>query len=195
MKIVHEGDNSLQLRGNAARRGIPAWNVGLTKETDQRVKKGSEALSIAMKGIGHPVSEEVKKKISARMKLVGGGYRRGSGVGKSGWYDGIWCDSTWELAFVIWCKNHGKVVARNTERFDYEFNGKKHYYLPDFVVDGELVEIKGRRTIDALIETKLKAANGRVKLMLAGEMAPILASVKHHVPLEKLYWKSAREAE
>jgi len=35
-----------------------------------------------------------------------GGKRIGSGRGKSGWYKGYWCDSSWELAYVIYNIDH-----------------------------------------------------------------------------------------
>jgi hypothetical protein len=132
---------------------------------------------------------ESRKKISDTCKInkKSGGYRKGSGVGKSGWYKNIWCDLTWELAFIIWCESNGKSIIRNTGYFKYEFEGKTRRYLPDFIVDGQLVEIKGRRTSDALIDAKIKSTNGRVTLLLAKEMEPILETVKHLQPLEKLY--------
>lgn len=72
-----------------------------------------------------------------------GGYRKGSGRGKNGWYKGIYCDSTWELAFVIYHLDHNLHIERcNTPR-EYEFNGEKHLYYPDFVTDEGIFEIKG----------------------------------------------------
>lgn len=69
--------------------------------------------------------------------------RKGSGRGKSGWYKGIFCDSSWELAFVLYHKDHFIDIERNKERFLYTFEDKTHYYLPDFIVNGKLYEIKG----------------------------------------------------
>lgn len=42
-----------------------------------------------------------------------GGYRKGSGVGKSGWYNGIYCDSSWELAYVIYHIDNNLPIIRN----------------------------------------------------------------------------------
>lgn len=75
-----------------------------------------------------------------------GGYREGSGRGKSGWYKGYHCDSSWELAFVIYHLDHKIPFVRNREGFKYEFEGKIHRYYPDFIYeDGTYIEIKGRR--------------------------------------------------
>ncbi|MFA7143330.1 MAG: hypothetical protein WC175_05085 [Candidatus Dojkabacteria bacterium] len=105
-----------------------SWNKGLTKETDERVKKTSETC----------------KKLAKDGKF--GGYRKGSGRGKSGWYKGFFCDSSWELAYVIYCLEHNIKIERNTKRFKYEFENKIHEYIPDFIVEGQLIEIKGYNT-------------------------------------------------
>ena len=41
------------------------------------------------------------------IKHAPGGKRHGSGRGKKGWYKGYYCDSTWELAWVIYQLDHG----------------------------------------------------------------------------------------
>jgi len=76
-------------------------------------------------------------------KIRLGGYIKGSGRGKQGWYKGYWCDSSWELAYIIYHLDHNIPIERNKEKFNYEFNGKHFAYHPDFIVAGELVEVKG----------------------------------------------------
>lgn len=61
---------------------------------------------------------------------------------KFGTYQGYHCDSSWELAFVIYNIDHNIVFTRNTERFPYEHNGITHIYYPDFIIDGVYYEIK-----------------------------------------------------
>jgi hypothetical protein len=75
-----------------------------------------------------------------------GGYIPGSGRGKKGWVRNVWCDSSWEAAFVVWHLDNGKNISRNEIRFTFVWNVKKKNYLPDFIVDGCLVEIKGYMT-------------------------------------------------
>lgn len=75
-----------------------------------------------------------------------GGYRIGSGHGKQGWYKGIHCDSSWELAFVIYCFDKGFNIERCKEGRKYIYNGIEHTYFPDFIVNGQIVEIKGYST-------------------------------------------------
>jgi hypothetical protein len=49
-------------------------------------------------------------------------------------------DSSWELAFWIWCRDYRISIKRNRKAFPLS-NGKRCY--PDFIVEGGLIEIKG----------------------------------------------------
>ena len=85
-------------------------------------------------------------RISEKAKLNNGGYRQGSGRGKKGWYKGFFCDSSYELAFVIYCLEHNKTITRNLIRRKYIWEGRERNYIPDFFVDNEFIEIKGYKT-------------------------------------------------
>ncbi|WJV31938.1 hypothetical protein QTG56_25320 (plasmid) [Rossellomorea sp. AcN35-11] len=131
------------------RTGNPSWNKGLTKETDERVAKLGKTISdkhskgeIKKPWLGKKLPAEHIEKI----KKNGGGYRKGSGRGKSGWYKGFWCDSSYELAFVIYNLEHSIKFERNFDSFEYEFNGKKLNYTPDFKINEQYIEIKGYET-------------------------------------------------
>ncbi len=76
-----------------------------------------------------------------------GGYRKGSGYGKSGWYKGIYCDSSWELAFVIYHLDHNLYIERCKEHRKYIFKNEEHTYIPDFITNEGIIEIKGYKTI------------------------------------------------
>lgn len=47
------------------------------------------------------------------------------------------------MAYVIYCNDHNIKIKRNKEGFDYLFENKVHKFYPDFIVNGEYVEIKG----------------------------------------------------
>jgi len=79
-------------------------------------------------------------------KKAPGGYRKGSGIGISGWYKGFYCDSSWELAYVIYCLDNNINIIRNTMPRHYIWNGVNKKYFPDFIVQGILTEIKGYKT-------------------------------------------------
>lgn len=120
-----------------------AWNSGKTKETNETVARIGKILSERYSGensawYGRHHTEESKKKLAAH-----GGYRKGSGRGKSGWYKGYFCDSTWELAFVVYNLEHNIKFERNTKTFPYVYQGENKSYLPDWLIDGKYIEIKG----------------------------------------------------
>lgn len=75
-----------------------------------------------------------------------GGYRKGSGRGEHGWYKGIHCDSSWELAFLIYHLEHGNKIDRCHDFVMYEYQGEMHKYFPDFILNGTIYEIKGYKS-------------------------------------------------
>jgi len=86
-----------------------------------------------------------------------GGYRKGSGVGKKGWYKGYWCDSSYELAWVIYNIEHNFNFVRNKKKYSYIWEGKVRKYTPDFIKYGELIEIKGY--VDEHTQAKLDSVS------------------------------------
>lgn len=59
-------------------------------------------------------------------------------------YNGIHFDSSWELAFYIYCIDNDIPIEREPFSIEYEYNGHVHSYYPDFLVNNELlIEIKG----------------------------------------------------
>ena len=138
-----------------------AWNKGIIGST---TGKGST-----------PEAELARKrKIQEKAIANNGGYRRGSGRGKKGWYNGYFCDSSWELAYVIYCIDHHIDIKRNTAKLSYIWEERTRSYIPDFLVNGQLTEIKGYRT--AQWEAKL-SAHPEVNVLYESDMKPILRYV------------------
>lgn len=78
------------------------------------------------------------------LKGKSGGVREKSGRGKFGIYKGYYCQSSWELAWIIYNIDHDIPFTRNTQGFNYVFEGKNYKYYPDFIINNnEYVEIKG----------------------------------------------------
>lgn len=50
--------------------------------------------------------------------------------------------SSWELAFYIYCKDHNYEITRKVDKIPYKFNEITYNYIPDFIVNGEIIEIK-----------------------------------------------------
>ena len=100
-----------------------------------------------------------------------GGYREGSGRGKQGWYKGIHCDSSWELAFLVYHLDHNLYIERCKEKRQYVWNNKQHTYYPDFITDDGIIEIKGYSTD----QWKSKEEqNPDVKVLYKNEIKPYL---------------------
>ena len=141
-------------------------------------------------------SDECRKKaISIQNKGKCGGYRENSVRSyKSGTYHGIHCDSSWELAFVIWNEEHGHIIERCHEVRTYEYNGETKEFHPDFLVDKkELVEIKGIN--DDIAKAKL-LYNQDVKFLYRNDMKEYLDYVKEKYDGDnfiKLYEKRDKE--
>lgn len=188
----HNGPCAEALRkAHENRRGKPSWNKGMTFEkritlgisTIEEIERYRQKQSLGLKqaykegkltGRANTLEKELERreKISKSAKESHfGGYRKGSGRGKKGWYKGIFCDSSWELAYVIYCLETGKSIKRCQERRSYTFKGLKKIYLPDFVVDEKVVEIKGYQTEQWKCKKK---ANPDVIVIGSTEMQPIL---------------------
>lgn len=59
-------------------------------------------------------------------------------------YQGISFDSSHELCYYIWAKDHNLNIERYSgEGLDYESFDGLHKYFPDFIVDGRYIEVKG----------------------------------------------------
>lgn len=99
-----------------------------------------------------------------------GGYREGSSRGYHRYYKGIWCDSTYELAYLIYCLDHNINIKRCQESFEYEFNGVKHKYHPDFIVNGVIVEIKNYYREEN--DIKLDAISKEKKILYYEDLIP-----------------------
>lgn len=125
-----------------------AWSTGLTKETNENVRRISELNSITKKGKkGTPHTEEFKKRQREnRFKIISEGKYDSSGrKGHRGHYDGVYFHSSWELAYYIWSSEILKQkLQRNKNRIKYLCDDIEYEYIPDFVtLNSELIEIKG----------------------------------------------------
>jgi selenocysteine-specific translation elongation factor len=59
-------------------------------------------------------------------------------------YDNNFFDSSWELAYYIWLKDHKIKFSYHEKMIKYiGDDDKEHCYYPDFIIDNKIVEIKG----------------------------------------------------
>lgn len=100
--------------------------------------------------------------------------------GLKGRYNGIWFDSSWELAYYLWMKEiHKTHVTRNTKIFfDYtDDNGVLRRTKPDFILpSGELIEIKGYPNIHT--NAKIRALSDRVSFIFGKDLKECLSYVR-----------------
>ena len=127
-----------------------AWNKGLTKETDERIKDYAIRYSDDVKSgrikpsfLGRHLTKEHKDKIIATYieNRTNNKYR--------GTYKGIYFQYSFELAWIVWNLEHGIKIFRCEETFEYWDSEQKKIrtYYPDFQLeDGTIIEIKGRVT-------------------------------------------------
>lgn len=117
-----------------------------------------------------------------------GGYREKSGRGKSGTYKGIFCNSTYELAWVIYRLDHDLPVKRFK---GYLTDGVIKYY-PDFIIDDNtIIEIKGYHTPEVDRKTQLAKDKGyNIQLLYRQDLHHCFDWIKTQygiVKLEKMY--------
>lgn len=116
-----------------------------------------------------------------------GGYNFGSGGGHKGKYDGINFDSSWELAFYIYHKEHNLNVKRCNEIRTYiNSEGIKRNYIPDFITDDGIIEIKGYITENSILKS---IYNPDIKVLYYEDIKPYLDYVieKYGKDFIKLY--------
>lgn len=167
------------------KKGGTNWSKGLDKN-DPRIQKRINTYK-ENENLGlHPNhsyahTEETKKLISERMKEI---YKNKSpdslicGRSKKGWYKGFYCQSSWELAFVIYNLEHNIPFERNKQGFKYIYNNEEHTYFPDFYLINEdkYIEIKGY--FDEKSKEKARQFQYTLEVMTKDEMKPILKYVK-----------------
>lgn len=94
---------------------------------------------------------------------------------KHGWYHGIFCGSSWQLAFVIYMLDIGNDVKRCQKVLEYEYMGSKFKYYPDFEINGIIYEIKGYEDAKSKVKHELFP---EIEYYNKEKMKPILKYVK-----------------
>lgn len=109
-----------------------------------------------------------------------------------GYFDGIWLDSGWECAYLIYHIDHKINIIRNTYKFPYHYNNRIRHYIPDFYLPDEdiYVEIKGKEP--KICFAKYTALpKDKLKILYGIDMKPYLKYVIDKYG--KKYWKILSE--
>lgn len=120
------------------------WLLGIKNSSKIKISESLKGKSFGR--CKDPIKEEERKrKISNSMKgNTNWMYNKRRGNGKKGWYKGIFCDSTWELAYVVYHTEHDMFIKRCDIKFSYEWEGVTRTYFPDFITNEGIIEIKGK---------------------------------------------------
>ena len=116
-----------------------------------------------------------------------GGHREGSGRSHSGRYQGVYLNSTYELAYWIWCKDNGVALEKCDDTFTYELDGVTHTYHPDFNQDGLIIEIKGYHTNLVDIKADAVRRTGKeIRILYKEDIQDKIDWVKDRYKVKKL---------
>lgn len=163
---------------------ISSWNRGLTKETNEtirrcakeisdRIKAGETVGSAGKRGAENPSTRaEVRARISESMLGNHNNDPNKTGRGKKGYYKGFFCASTYELAFVIYCLDHKIDIKRYKGWYTYTYKGKTRRYYPDFIIDNCIYEIKGYCSEEVELKT-LSVTDKEIKVLYREDMKEI----------------------
>ena len=102
------------------------------------------------------------------------------------YYDGQRFDSSWELAYYIWLKDHNIPFEFHIDPIDYSYQGKRHRYFPDFKVKNELVEIKGPQLLKLMQESN-SLDNAKYRCMIDHNVKIITDCSEYLNYIEKKY--------
>ena len=170
-------ENRKQALNKGRKKGIRITFNKITKEVVVKYKINEFVCQYCgEKGIDKRYIKDRKYHKECWLK-ISGGIRKGSSRGKSGWYKGYWCDSSYELAYLIYSLEHNIKIERNNKGYEYNYKNEKHIFYPDFRVEGELVEIKNFRS--ELTDIKLKSIDEKITIYYKDTIIPYLEYVKN----------------
>jgi Zn finger protein HypA/HybF involved in hydrogenase expression len=130
------------------------------------------------------LDKDYRTRISMALKGKAGGYRPGAGSVVRGWYKGFYCGSALELIWLAYQLDQGQGVRRFPGQLQY--GGET--YVPDFLLDGRIIEIKGSRWRQNLAK-QLRVAAGAgydVEVLGEAEIMPMLPSLRKKYRFDKV---------
>lgn len=133
-----------------------------------------------------------KKRVPDHLRKPQGGFRARAGRTKTGWFNDVFVQGTYELAFVDHCQRNSIQLRRNNEGFPYvNSKGQARLYYPDFIVgESRYVEVKGWMRPDD--ELKLAAFPGDIWLVAGDEIEEMIEATKRHYGTRRLLDLMAR---
>lgn len=166
-------------------------------------------------GIGNGSKEILQKQQSTMVAVYGVTHLTQSAEYYAKWkkkylYNGIYFDSLPEIDYYIKLTDaKANFEYHPNVKFEYQYDGKTHYYFPDFSVDGELIELKGphffttkdidspdahminpyNRQLDGIADAKFKCMRlNNVKIIITTPLKKLQTFINmHHIVERSLY--------
>lgn len=77
-------------------------------------------------------------------------------------------DSSWELALWIYANEHNETIIHNKQGYEYYVDNIKHYYFPDFIYNGKIIEVKGDHMLtNGQLNLPWQNSNNKTKAKMA----------------------------
>lgn len=102
-------------------------------------------------------------------------------------YKGIHCDSSWELAYLVYCLENNIKIQRCNQYFYYLYKGVQRKYYPDFIVDGIFIEIKAVFTQQVAAKIYYFPKNEQLQVLYKKDIEKYLTYCIHKYGQE--FWK------
>lgn len=159
------------LQSNLERYGVPYFSLS-DKAKNQRSQMVEKMRSTNLKKYGVANSAQNKQVVEKMRQTVREKYGVESVAhlpevqkkkSKRYAYDGLFFDSSWELALWIYAKDHNQYIEREPCKFLYIYNNQEYCYFPDFKYEDVILEIKGDWCLenDSLINPFDRSQDGK----------------------------------
>ena len=156
-KWLTNGINTIYVKENEINKYL---NLGYSFGMDIKYR---EKISKSLKGIPSGKCKDPQKELERKQKIFNSmkgntnwKFNKHHGNSKQGWYKGIHCDSTWELAYLVYHIENNLYIERCKQYFDFIWENGHHKYIPDFITNEGIIEIKGRKSKKSLEKEKNK---------------------------------------
>lgn len=145
--LFHDKNFQKTKNGNISNGAIKAKKLGLefrvSSETRNKISKANSSRS---KEVTSRIGRNASKTINE--KVANGTWHVSLAKDMHYSYNGVDLHGTWELKFAMYLDDNSIKWERNTESFNYNFDGKDRKYFPDFYLpdSDDYIEIKGFKT-------------------------------------------------
>lgn len=96
-------------------------------------------------------------------------------------FNGIKYHSTWEIYFAYYLQKNNIKYEYQCNPITYIFEGARHKYIPDFCVNGELIEIKGMHLLEHM-KNGTDLEHAKYECMIANNVK-IISDIKEYQKL------------